>query len=101
MYLWLCLSQPDGGNDRGWSRNRGDDSGHRLVRLRKFTATAEEGVVTCDIPGDNNTPRYLGVYYPSESFVMCILLIYMYMYIMYMSTDSFPIPINRKCMLMP
>ena len=52
----------------GWSRNRdNDDEGHRLVRLRRDSATAEEGVFTCNIPGDNNTPRYLGVYYPSES----------------------------------
>ena len=42
------------------------DSGHRLTRLRRVTATAEEGVFTCDIPGDNNTPRSVGVYYPSE-----------------------------------
>ena len=52
--------------DRGWNRNRGDDSGHRLVRLRRLSATALEGVFTCAIPGDNNTPRYLGVYYPSK-----------------------------------
>ena len=74
-------------NDRGWLRNRGLDSqGHRLVRLRRVTATAEEGVFTCDIPGDSNTPRYLGVYYSSESFVMCILLMYMNMC---MYTDSY------------
>ena len=53
--------------DRGWSRNRGTDSeGHRLVRLWRVSSTAEEGVFTCDITGDNNTPGYLGVYYPSE-----------------------------------
>ena len=51
---------------RGWARNRDLDSGHRLVRLRRASATAEEGVFTCDIPGDNNTPRSVGVYYPSE-----------------------------------
>ena len=38
------------------------------MRLKRFTATAEEGVFTCDIPGDINTPAYLGIYYPSESF---------------------------------
>ena len=54
-------------NDRGWLRNRAIDSeGHRLVRLRRDTATAEEGVFTCNIAGDNNTPRSVGVYYPSE-----------------------------------
>ena len=59
--------------DRGWRRNRGTDSqGHRLVRLRRASATAEEGVFTCDIPGDFGTPVSVGIYYPSES--------YMYMY---------------------
>ena len=52
---------------RGWTKNRGLDSGHRLVRLRRISATAEEGVFTCDIAGDNSTPRALGIYYPSES----------------------------------
>ena len=52
---------------RGWTRNRALDSGHLLVRLRRLSATAEEGVFTCDILGDNNTPRALGIYYPSES----------------------------------
>ena len=67
VYLWLCLPQPSGGNDRGWVRNRDIDSeDYRLTRLRRVSATAEEGVFTCDIPGDNNTPRYLGIYYPSE-----------------------------------
>ena len=54
--------------DRGWRRNRDTDSeGHRLVRLRRATATAEEGVFTCHIPGDFGTPVSVGVYYPSES----------------------------------
>ena len=52
---------------RGWSRNRDLDSGHRLIRLRRSSATALEGVFTCDILGDSNTPRSLGIYYPSES----------------------------------
>ena len=61
----------EGANDRGWSRNRDLDSeGHRLVRLRRVSATAEEGVFTCDIAGDNNTPRALGIYYPSESVIL-------------------------------
>ena len=53
-------------NDRGWNRNRGDDSGHRLVRLRRYSATAEEGVFTCDIPGDFSTPVSVGIYHPSK-----------------------------------
>ena len=54
--------------DRGWSRNRATDSeGHQLVRLSRATATAEEGVFTCHIPGDFGTPVSVGVYYPSES----------------------------------
>ena len=54
--------------DRGWSRNRATDSeGHRLVRLRRPSATAEEGVFTCHIPGDFGTPASVGIYYPSES----------------------------------
>ena len=57
--------------DRGWSRNRGTDpEDHRLVRLRRATTTAEEGVFTCHIPGDHNSTGYLGVYYPSESWIM-------------------------------
>ena len=53
--------------DRGWGRNRDLDSGQQLVRLRRRSATALEGVFTCNIAGDNNTPRALGIYYPSES----------------------------------
>ena len=53
--------------DRGWNRNRATDSdGHQLLRLRRRSDTAEEGVFTCHIPEDDNTPRYLGIYYPSE-----------------------------------
>ena len=51
---------------QGWFRNRALDSGHRLVRLRRVSATALEGVFTCSIFGDINIPRSLGVYYPSE-----------------------------------
>ena len=58
----------DGVPDRGWSRNMATDSeGHRLVRLRRATATAEKGVFTCHIPGDFGSPVSVGVYYPSES----------------------------------
>ena len=55
-------------DDRGWSRNRGNDlNNHRLVRLKRHsTITAEEGVLTCHVVGDSNTPVYVGIYYPSE-----------------------------------
>ena len=53
--------------DRGWSGNRDVDSeGHRLVRLKRSSDTAEKGVLTCNIPGDNNTPASVVIYYPSE-----------------------------------
>ena len=52
--------------DRGWLRNRGSISGHQLVRLRRRAATAEEGVFTCDIPGDFGTPVSVGIYYAGE-----------------------------------
>ena len=53
--------------DRGWIRNRVNDSeGHRVVRLKRASDTAKEGVFTCNINGDINNPRYLGIYYPSE-----------------------------------
>ena len=56
-------------HNRGWLRNKATDSeSHRLVRLRRIMDAAKEGVFTCDIPGDDNTPRYLGVYYPSKAF---------------------------------
>ena len=53
----------------GWSRNRAINSeGHRLVRLRRDSDTAEEGVFTCHIPGNDklNTSRALNIYYLSE-----------------------------------
>ena len=56
--------------DRGWSRYRaGDSEGHRLVRLRRASNTAEEGVFTCHIPGDFGTPVSVVIYYPCESYV--------------------------------
>ena len=58
----------DGVPDRGWRGYLSSDShGHRLVRLRRANATAEEGVFTCHIPGDFGTPVSVSVYYPSES----------------------------------
>ena len=56
--------------DRGWLRNRGiDTESHRLVRLRRASDTAEEGVFTCHIPGDIGTSESASViiYYASES----------------------------------
>ena len=54
--------------DRGWNRNRGDDSQrYKLVRLRRASATAEEGVFTCDIPEDFGAPISVGIYYPGGS----------------------------------
>ena len=70
----VASPQNAGPNDRGWLRNRdNDDNGRRLVRLRRDSITAEEGVFTCDIPGDTN-PGYLGVYYPSE--LLCNMHLY-------------------------
>ena len=68
---------------RGWHRNRGTvTDGRRLVRLRRDDSAAMgdnsralEGVFTCDIPGDTNTPVSVGIYYPSELHVECHLLI--------------------------
>ena len=61
---------------RGWSRNRAINSiRHRLVRLKRHSIiTAREGVFTCHIVGDSNTPISVGIYYPSESLwtVLCI-----------------------------
>ena len=61
---------------RGWRRDRAtitiSNSGtHRLVRLRRDDSIASgsralEGVFTCHIPGDSNTPVSVGIYYPSE-----------------------------------
>ena len=48
-----------------------DVYGHQLVGLRRDGRAASggrplEGVFTCDIPGDSNTPVSVGIYYPSE-----------------------------------
>ena len=52
----------------------------RLVRLRRDDRFASggraiEGVFTCHIPGDSNTPVSVGICYPSESHAECHLLI--------------------------
>ena len=74
------------GNDpRGWIRNRaalimGIMGTFQQVRLRRDDSIASggralEGVFTCDIPGDTNTPVSVGIYYPSELHVECHLLL--------------------------
>ena len=57
---------------RGWVRNRGEDaSGNEIVRLKRHsTLTAEEGVFTCHVIGDSNTPVSVGIFYPSESITL-------------------------------
>ena len=64
---------------RGWRRSRativiGNSGFGRLVRLRRDDNAAMgdndralEGVFTCHIPEDTNTPVSVGIYYPSES----------------------------------
>ena len=63
-------------DSRGWIRNRdtftiGPTETGRLVRLRRVDSIAIggialEGVFTCNIDGDTNTPVFVGIYYPSE-----------------------------------
>ena len=57
-----------GVGDRGWHRNRARDSeGHRLIRLRRDSSTALEGVFTCHIAG--NDLGSVEIYYSSESII--------------------------------
>ena len=71
---------------RGWRSKRvtlitiGNSEPRRRVRLRRDDSIASEGralegVFTCHIPGDINTPASVGIYYPSESHVECHLLL--------------------------
>ena len=58
-------------SDRGWSSTTATTINNRQrerkVRLRRVTGhTAQEGVFTCYIPGDSDTPISVGIYYPSE-----------------------------------
>ena len=74
-------------NFRGWRRSRdtiaiGNSGFGRLVRLRRDDNAAmgdndraPEGVFTCHIPEDTNTPVSVGIYYPSESHVECYFII--------------------------
>ena len=53
-------------SDRGWHRNRASDSeGHQIVRLRRDSSTALEGVFTCRFAVNNLGS--VGIYYSSES----------------------------------
>ena len=61
---------------RGWSRNRDVVDDLWIVRLRRDDTIASggralEGVFTCNIPGDINTPVSVGIYYPSELHFTC------------------------------
>ena len=58
----------EGGNDRGWYRGRVISGNKQVVRLMRVSATAEEGVFTCDIAGDTSIPVSVGIFYPSESY---------------------------------
>ena len=73
---------------RGWRRNRASiaitisasPTIRRLVRLRRDDSAATgdralEGVFTCHIPGDTNTPVSVGIYYPSQLHVECHFLL--------------------------
>ena len=59
-----------GGNDQGWTRDRGtvnvSRSLYRQMRLKRVSETAVEGKFTCHIPGDSNNYKYLLILYPSE-----------------------------------
>ena len=51
---------------RGWTTNgHTDPDGHEVVRLMRVSPTAVEGRFTCHIRGDMDTPRALGIFYPS------------------------------------
>ena len=71
---------------RGWHRRFGaitfypSQKTHRQLTLRRDGSIASggralEGVFTCHIPGDINTPVSVGIYYPSELHVECHLLL--------------------------
>ena len=53
-------------DSRGWHRNRFSPNRQRGVRLFRVSQIAVEGVFTCHIPGDINTPVSVGIYYHSE-----------------------------------
>ena len=51
----------------GWETNRATSDGGRVVRLMRVSDSAKERIFTCHIPGCNNSPVSVGIYYPSES----------------------------------
>ena len=58
---------------RGWYENRD----YHAVRLWRDSGTiAEEGVFTCNIVGDRNTPVTVGIYYNSKSMTVEIVIVY-------------------------
>ena len=67
----------DGGNDRGWTRERGSVNvigiQYRQVRLKRVSEAAVEGKFTCHIPRDSNNNKYLLILYPSEYETHCIV----------------------------
>ena len=69
----------EGTDSRGWHRNRYNIYyDYRRVRLRRDDSVASggravEGVFTCNILGDINTPISVGIYYPSESHVQSFI----------------------------
>lgn len=57
--------------ERGWSNTFGLENGFRLQRLlstifRNLDGNPVEGVFTCEIVGDSDSPISVGIYYPSE-----------------------------------
>ena len=69
----------DGGNDRGWMRERGNvflyksSPLYRQVRLKRVSETAVEGKFTCHIPEDSNNNKYLFILYPNEYETHCMV----------------------------
>ena len=58
---------------RGWYENKD----YNAVRLWRDSGTiAEEGVFTCNIIGDRNTPVSVGIYYNSKSMTVEIEIVY-------------------------
>ena len=51
---------------RGWDTRREEENGRRLHYLRRRQQTPEEGYYSCDLEGDNNSPRGVYILYPSE-----------------------------------
>ena len=50
----------------GWETNRATSNDGRVVILMRVSDFAKEGIFTCHIPGCNNSPVSVGIYYPSE-----------------------------------